>query len=421
MTHQVVTNRFHFLKKLFAPLAIICLTNAFASSPCSAQTNMAALRDFGDPNAKALWHQFAVLENKETASTLRIIQLGDSHTGGDYFTQALRENLQQKFGDAGPGWLTPGYAKNQRSAQVLFKANGQWKMRPSRSEPDNFPLGGFVNQAESNAQLEIAPKFPLDGLLRVSLWTRKASVAQTGSWKLNFPDGDVRDFPPAVSNDWQVNYVIGKGNNVASLVLQAEQNPPELGGIVIDKLSSGVSVDALGIVGATQKVVTRWMPEAIMAQLAWRQPALIILSYGTNEAFDTKFEPDVYRAELIESIKQIRAAAPNAAVLLIGAPSAAKKTGAGENVGCRYRLPPALRAVKSLQRQIAQEQKTLYWDWSAWMGGQCAIQRYAQANPPLARPDLVHFTEEGYAQSGQALFAALMQRYHDVIKGDKAK
>ena len=44
------------------------------------------------------------------------------------------------------------------------------------------------------------------------------------------------------------------------------------------------------------------------------------------------------------------------------------------------------------------------------MGGRCSMQRFVAANPPLGRPDYVHFTEEGYAQ-GQCLYEALMARY----------
>jgi hypothetical protein len=74
-------------------------------------------------------------------------------------------------------------------------------------------------------------------------------------------------------------------------------------------------------------------------------------------------------------------------------------------------LPPALRAVQDVQHQVAREERLLFWDWSAAMGGRCAMQQYADANPALGRPDLIHFTEEGYLRSGTSLFQALMESY----------
>lgn len=369
-----------------------------------------AIVNYGESNAPHLWGQLAALEHGY-GDDVRIVQLGDSHTGGDYFTQTVREHLQQRFGYAGIGWLTPGFVKNQRSAQVLMRMSGQWKTRISHGEQDNFPFGGIVNQAGPGASIEIAPKTPLSGLLRVSIWTRRVGDAPSSSWTLTFPDGEVRDLPPAFGSDWQVSYVIGNAVDANSLILRAGNNPPELGAITVDAIAHGVTVDTLGIVGVTQKVIANWQPEAVREQLTWRRPDLIILSYGTNEAFDLKFDPDTYRGDLHRTIRELRDAAPGAAILMIGAPSAGKKTGRGERAGCRYDLPAALRGVQEVQRQVAREEHLLYWDWAAAMGGVCAIQQYADSTPPLARPDLIHFTEEGYARSGESFYQALMDSY----------
>jgi lysophospholipase L1-like esterase len=107
----------------------------------------------------------------------------------------------------------------------------------------------------------------------------------------------------------------------------------------------------------------------------------------------------------------LRAAAPDAAILLIGAPNSAKKKGAGENVGCRYRLPAGLKTVQNIQQDVAISEHLLFWSWESAMGGRCSMQRFVDSNPPLGRPDYIHFTEEGYARGGNAFFEALMQKY----------
>lgn len=392
------------LAVLAAAIVLLPSTQAANPSPATGVVN------YGDMNAPHLWGQLSALEHGY-GEDVRVLQLGDSHTGGDYFTQALREQMQQRFGSGGIGWLTPGYVKNQRSAQVLMHMSGQWNTHVSHSEPGEYPLGGIVSQAANGAAIEIAPKIALSGLLRVSIWTRRANDAPSGGWTLTFPDGEVRELPPAYDSDWHVSYVIGNAADVNSLFLRAGNNPPELGGIAVDTVAHGVTVDAIGIVGAVQKVIENWQPEAVRSELAWRRPDLIILSYGTNEAFDPRFDPEVYRADLRRTIRELRDAAPQAAVLLIGAPDAGKKTGRGDRVGCRYDLPPALRAVQEVQHAVAREERLLFWDWAAAMGGRCAMQHYADAEPALGRPDLVHFTEEGYARSGASLFQALMESY----------
>lgn len=395
------------LKRLLAiSLSAISLTSA----PLIASAG-ALVHDYGDPNASRLWRQLAALERKESSEVVRIMQLGDSHTGGDYFTQAYREQMQKRFGNAGIGWLSPGYIKNQRSAQVLMRMNGNWKTRVSRNNPENFPLGGFANQPDPGASIEIVPKQPLFGLQRVTIWNRRINDEASGGWKLSFPDGEVRDLLPPLAYNWQSTYVMGSAIDLNSFTLRAENNPPELGAIIIDTLAPGVTVDSLGIVGATQRVIARWQTDAVRDQLQWRRPSLIVLAYGTNEAFDPNPDFDLYKQELQNTIRQLRAAAPDAAILLIGAPNSAKKKGAGENVGCRYRLPAGLKTVQNIQQDVAISEHLLFWSWESAMGGRCSMQRFVDANPPLGRPDYVHFTEEGYAQGGNAFFEALMQKY----------
>lgn len=405
------TSNFSLHRTKLASFLGLLLTASLANVS-SAYAGNAVVNDYGDPNAARLWRQLAALERKESSEVVHIMQLGDSHTGGDYFTQAYREQMQKRFGNAGIGWLSPGYIKNQRSAQVLMRMSGNWKTRISRQNPENFPLGGFANQADPGSAIEIVPKQPLFGLQRVTIWTRRLNDESSGGWKLSFPDGEVRELNAPLSNNWQASYVMGSALDLNSFTLRAENNPPELGAIIIDTLSPGVTVDSLGIVGATQRVIARWQTEAVREQLQWRRPSLIVLAYGTNEAFDPNPDFDSYKLELQNTIRQLRAAAPEAAVLIIGAPNSAKKTGAGENVGCRYRLPAGLKTVQNIQQDIAISEHTLYWSWEAAMGGRCSMQRFVAANPPLGRPDYVHFTEEGYAQGGNAFYEALMARYH---------
>ncbi|MBC3935435.1 SGNH/GDSL hydrolase family protein [Undibacterium rugosum] len=389
-----------------------CLTALFLLLPQLSQAaGLAQVVDYGDPHIHRVWRQMAALERGESKDVLRIMQFGDSHTGGDYFTHAFRDRMQQRFGNAGIGWITPGYVKNQRSAQVLMKMAGNWKTRIARANPENFPVGGVANLPDSGAYMEIQPKFPVNGPLRVSVWSRRSSDVTSGGWRIVMPDGEQRELAAPLSQDWQVSYVYGAGNEQNSFFLRADETPAELGGIVIDALAPGVTVDALGVVGAMQRVILRWQPEALRDQLRWRKPDLLILSYGTNEAFDVKPDFEAYYNDLQTSVRNLRAAAPQAAILLIGAPNSARKTGPGEQVGCRYKIPAALRNVQTIQKQIAIEEKLLYWDWEKAMGGACSIQRYAAANPPLAGQDLIHFTEDGYERSGADFYESFIQLY----------
>lgn len=379
--------------------------------PAAASSQFTPVIDYGDPQAAALWNSFKILE-AGGQQPLRIMQFGDSHTAGEYFSGRLRKQLQQQFGNAGMGWLTPGYILNQRSDQVLFKGAGRWTLSDSKQQKNIgiFPLGGFINQSAGNSILEIKIKEkPSAGKWRLSIWQQSQYIP----WSLSLRGGKLTKLRSSGDKNasWRLSSQDIDAAQLDGLKLLAP-NGSSLGGVILDRWAPGITFDALGINGATSAVISRWDQSTLQAQLQWRNPQLIILAYGTNEAFDTDIVSDLYEQELRQTIRRLRAAAPNAAILLLSAPASAKTREPNANGGCRTPLPPSLINVQTTQRRAAQQERTLYWDWAAMMGGNCATQAWLKQNPPLMRPDLVHLTPEGYAESADALFLALLNAMH---------
>lgn len=69
--------------------------------------------------------------------------------------------------------------------------------------------------------------------------------------------------------------------------------------------------------------------------------------------------------------------------------------------------PPALAAVREVQRRIADQLGVAYWDWQGRMGGACAAQRWVFGSPPRMRGDYVHFNAAGGRDIARALQADL--------------
>ena len=78
--------------------------------------------------------------------------------------------------------------------------------------------------------------------------------------------------------------------------------------------------------------------------MAGREPALIVLAYGTNEALSRTWTAEEYRKALGEIIQRLRAAAPLASILMVGPPDCEYRAG-------KQRLPfPHLDEVIEIQR-----------------------------------------------------------------------
>jgi lysophospholipase L1-like esterase len=370
-------------------------------------SSMAQLRNYGDPNTKPLRERLEALASGGYGAPVRIAIIGDSHIAADFFTDRIRSKLQAKYGDGGPGWLSPGKVSNQRFSQAKLD-NNNWTTQTVMRAPGDYTLGGVIGQGSgASAGFVVGVATPREELVRVALVLRngRASLQSQSGEPIPMHAADTWAFPSALLN-------LAGGFTVNA------DGDTQIAGVTVDRLGPGLVVDTLGLNGAKLSTFRRaalgigGQPEAAPAAistLVWRKPDLIVLAFGTNEAFDDTMSLADYRHELADTVRQLRQLLPGTAILLIGPPESVLKKKVRRGVSCANSLPPAMRAVETTQRDVARAEKTLYWDWAEAMGGACVINRWARADPPLARPDLVHLTREGYELSADRFLAGFGQ------------
>ncbi len=334
-----------------------------------------------------------------------IIQLGDSHTAADFFTGALRTALQQRYGNAGPGWLPPAWIRGQRSGALKLGevTAKQWQLTTSRLEQHaNFPPGGFLLQPlHSGSRLQLAQYTPDDTAFSVrALYQSPDSVPVRINGK---------PVTWAASANWQ--WSAAREMQLPLELEVLDDAYPQLGGWLLENGQPGVLLSSLGINGATINMLDKWGADW-QAPLQALQPDMLILSYGTNEAFNDDLDSDDYYADLTRHIQQLRELQPQAAVLMISAPDVIKHAAADT---CQSRRPAQLNNVQTIQRQVAREQHTLFWDWQEMMGGACSFSDWQAQG--LAQKDGVHFTIDGYKASANRLYQDL-QGYLENLKSE---
>jgi peptidoglycan O-acetylesterase-like protein len=278
----------------------------------------------GGKNLSAFFEQLRRLETGQSAGHVHIMQIGDSHTAGDYFTQELRRLLQHRFGDGGLGWLMPARLKNYRSAQVVYHTSPDWKTFNSLFQgTEDYGLGGFVSRAGSpGAVLKFALKpreEQSDAPAVLDLFTLGGRTAGRLSV---VADGDPVDRVSTGGSAYGwVHSRVYLRREPAMLELQTvDDRLVQLGGAVLESLRPGIVLDNVGTVGARIDIVLRWDQAALREQLAVRDPSLVILAFGTNDAFDKKFSAEQFEQDLYQVGRLLRRDAPHAAVLLIGPP-----------------------------------------------------------------------------------------------------
>jgi lysophospholipase L1-like esterase len=182
----------------------------------------------------------------------------------------------------------------------------------------------------------------------------------------------------------------------------------------IEKRHQGVLFDSFGVSGATIDVFNHWDPYLVQWDLKQIRPSLIIVAYGTNEAFNSGFDATTYKqvfAQVLESLKRM---APEASILVVGPPggqrSRSTQKRSRRSTG-PWETPESITEVSYIQRDTAVAFGDTYWDWANVIGGTRGFEHWVDADPPLVRSDHVHFTVLGYETSAEALFKFLMDGY----------
>lgn len=384
---------------------LACLTN-FAQTTKRLPANRPLVRGIENPGALSnFFKALSDVTSGRRVEPVRIMHFGDSHVAPDVLTAEIRRDLQNEFGDGGAGYLVPRNPMSTRRRGVKSGATPGWEIEGigGRAERDRIygPAG-----------ISLAASLPDE---RVWLETSANHfevyyVRQPGGGKIDISlDGaSVLDEPLSLQSR-RVTTECLTFDSPADTVHRLEIRTLAGGksrilGIVAERLVPGVSYDVLGINGARASRVLSWNRDALAANLAQRQPDLIILAYGTNEVADMAWTPAIYRRLLRTLIGDLHAAVPEASILLFGPPDRADLALASA------RMP----AMNETQRRAAFESGAAFWSAYDAMGGPGSMDGWAARG--LGQGDRVHLTRRGYGQLADSFFQDIMRAYLMWIK-----
>lgn len=365
------------------PVASVSLDTVTVSPSAPYTDTNGLLTDYGNASASP-WMKKLQSVAQGSGETFRILQIGDSHTAGDFFTDSLRKRLQKTWGDGGIGWVYPANVKGQRMAAV--RHNGNWQSLTSRNNSGDFPLGGILAHTGSGGSMTLTASDGIASKQRVSLFAKPLLAEQTLTVNGNTVSAN--------GGGWQV---LDTG---AALPLTIHTEMPwDIGFINIENPAGGITVSAMGINGAQLTQWSKWRADR-MNDLAQTGADLVILAYGTNEAFGDNIDIADTEQKWLDTVRQIRDSLPAAGILIIGAPESLKNT-----LGVCGTRPVRLTEVQQMQRCIARQGQTMFWSWQNAMGGVCSMKNWL--NHGWAAKDGVHFSAKGYQRSAEMLADSL--------------
>jgi lysophospholipase L1-like esterase len=326
---------------------------------------------------------------------IHILHYGDSHTASDDWADALRKSFQGKFGSGGPGFSFAGHPyRGYRRFDVTSANSKYWETSGTVGHLDDGKLGlGGVSLTTDRPGQTLS-------ITAAGEEIELFYLQQPGGGAIELTvDDQVAGTIPTDGELAPGYYRFAVTPGLHSCVLKTlDAAPVRLFGWVAEN-RGGVTWETLGINGAQATQLLDWDESILTGNLNQRNPALIVLAYGTNEALKRDWNAEAYRDGFRRLIERFRNAAPTASILVVGPPDF--RFGA--------RGSGHLDEVAEIQRSIAVENRCAFWNWRAVMGGPGSVNRWFLAG--LSQNDHVHLTSTGYRLLGSTMFQDMMQLY----------
>ena len=307
---------------------------------------------------------------------MTIVQIGDSHVQGDVAAVATRTYLTRAFKLSGGaiGFSFPfGMARSNDPRAIRSHSQSGWTPVMATKTKVEQPFG--IAGAAIDAYSKPTPMHV--GLRRDSPYSLPPSEVQV----LFVPSQKA----PALRLNGVIPDTIDKDKGTARFSFL---------GFVLDNQASPLVFHAAGINGAD--VRTHLRNTMLPFELAVLNPQIIILSLGTNDAFNTQFDPVSFRADYTQLIRRIRFMCPKAFIVL-----------ATPNDHLYRNREPNTRVADAAETicNLAADEGCGVWDFYRIMGGEGSI--YSWDSHGLTAADRLHFSPLGYRLQGTLLGVAL--------------
>ncbi len=336
---------------------------------------------------------------------LRIAIYGDSNMTMDYISGSLRRTLQNKFGDAGHGFVSfaqPwqwyrhmdvrhdvskfGWAHYATSDRPVW--DGHYGISLMCCESDTRGAWSSVGTADDGGVGRVATTFEVYYLKR----------PRAGAFAVEVDGARKRvvDTQATAEQATQESFEVPPGAHTLKVVVT--RGHVRLLGATLENGASGVVVDTFGVGGLNYGQYKRVSAATRESMLGSRDYDLIVFLLGTNvyttderTAADIAYVVGLYRASL-----------PNASLLLLSPPDAED-----DGRGIRQNWSGRMRRNRNAIERAAQESGVAFWDLWASMGGVGSMYKFHHAG--LADDDLIHFRKSGGAVLGHRFAEALLR------------
>lgn len=372
-----------------------------------------------DPTGAAMEHfhrEMLDVARSRPGSVVRILLFSVSLNGSDRVTSVLRHALQERFGDAGKGFvpIAPGWgAQEHQDVTWSYRLWRTARINTGLAPDGRYGLGGVlatgsgirtesifgtVDEGPSNRAVSLFRLFyqawPDGGAVLLQVDDEEPARVLTASSEIEDRVHEVR----APRGPHRLTVRVGDGEGSLRLY-----------GVVMENEGPGVVVDAYMYLGANVGMMPNFDASHLETQARLRRPDLLVFWMGANDVYARAFT----REWLVENyggfIANVRAGRPEASCLVMSVLD--KGEDRNGRVVSRSRVPQVVDA----QEAAAFAQGCAFLNLYEATGGEGSVARWHHSNPCLVGSDLLHLTAAGAERVGNILHGSLLRSYDDFL------
>lgn len=353
----------------------------------------------GNDSFNTLIHKFKNL-NSDKSNPIHIIHIGDSHLQAGFLTEKIKQKLFQFYAEkdtvVSPGFIFP-YTIAQTNNPFFYKVDysGDWEWGKNIDAEKTCSLGlsgitvrtndslAFFSIKMQNEKYDYPKKYFFNS---VKIFHNTDS---TISIKVNDKQVISKNAYSLILLDKLTDSIL------VSININDSSSFFELYGIIFENNKSKINYHTIGVNSATAQSYLKC--DYFSRHLAIINPDLIIISLGTNEAYDDNLPNLEHEYVLKDLILQIQDVVPDTYIILV-TPS--------DHLKNREFSNDKILLVRDNILKICNDFQLSFWDFYSIMGGKNSILKWHKKG--LCSEDKLHFKRIGYEIQGELFAKALI-------------
>ncbi len=426
---------FAALTKYLQPAMDTCSTDALLAELAgdSAATIVAPVQAAPEPDTpppylggEKLLRFLASLNKLEKSADrkVRIAYFGDSFIEGDLVTQSLRNDLQERFGGEGVGFVpitspAAGFRKTIRQTASKdwqrhsflqenptsydFGISGELFLGPENTEPDATSLWVRYEGQETYPKTR--------NFQRVKLFYGKPETPTTYPYMVRTM-GDKSD-TLRLDPSGPVNQLLLAQGKAEEIRLDFATDPQlPIYGLSFES-TQGLHLDNFASRGNSGMNLINLTPTILQRFNRHFNYDLVVLHYGLNVISPGRTSYNNYEKAMKRVIEHFKENLPGADILLISVSDKSYK------IDGEMKTDPCVPLLVESQKRIASETGVAFLNLYEKMGGANSMVRWVEQEPALAHHDYTHPNRRGAEKVSQIIGNFLMREYEVFVEAEQ--